>query len=480
MSHAAAVALAAGSAVVSTGVGLGLLRAALRRPILAFEDLALAMAWIFPIGAAVWFAAYLSGTSLLGFGAPWTWLTAAHFLVAGFGALILSAWLARTVHGTRPKAVMAGVLIGHPVAFAAVGGGIAGVAWLDEVGSVLYEVLFVTQAAVYFCAARPHGSRFARGLLGVALVVPTLTLIPAMGWAWGRPPWGLDEMALYHGVGNAVGHVILGLVALTWLAPSRRSRPLAAPLSRLSCKGRVRPDVLREGPGAVRGLTDDLHAYCRPGFDTASLHSDIVAFYEDTQAFELDVRGYWHRPFRLAGWLWTRIVAPAMGQLGLPPPGHSVQDEQLTSRIFDVEDESDGRESVRGWVRRWRRSGDTLYVAAYSEHARDGIRYMNIAFVLPWSFNLTSILHLEATDGGALTLSSRHHQNESGDQGVYLVRSGRAWRLPLDETISVYSADAPPEGLVAEPKSVLVARHELWCAGLRYLTMHYQIRRKGS
>lgn len=62
-----------------------------RRPVLALEDLMMALAWVFLVGAAFWAEAWLSDSSQLGFEAPWTWLTAAHFIVAGFGALSVSA-----------------------------------------------------------------------------------------------------------------------------------------------------------------------------------------------------------------------------------------------------------------------------------------------------------------------------------------------------------------------------------------------------
>jgi len=61
---------------------------------------------------------------------------------------------------------------------------------------------------------------------------------------------------------------------------------------------------------------------------------------------------------------------------------------------------------------------------------------------------------------------------------VYLVRGGRPLRLPLDETIAVYAAEDAPPDVPAAPGSTLVARHEMWLAGLPYLTMHYQIRRR--
>ena len=86
------------------------------RPVLLVEELALAVAWLFVLGSLVWLAAYLSGSTLLGFGEPWTWLTAAHFAAAGFGALTVTAWSTRAVPGPRARRVLHGLLLVHPLA----------------------------------------------------------------------------------------------------------------------------------------------------------------------------------------------------------------------------------------------------------------------------------------------------------------------------------------------------------------------------
>ncbi len=478
MSHVGAVALLI--LPVLGALAMFVLQAirALRRSVLALEDLMLALAWVFPMGAAFWIEAWLTDSSRLGFGAPWTWLTASHFMAAGFGALSVSAWMARTIPNGRARAVMHGVLLVHPVAFACVAAGLTGVPLLDEVGAAAYGGLFVAQAVLYGVAARPRGPLPARLLLGLALWVPVVTLVPAIGWAWGHPLLSMDEMVRYHGLVNAVGHAGLGLAALSWLRPPRRRGPLQAPLSRLRARGRVTAAVLGEGSREVRGLSDDLAAYARDDFDPRTLPPEVIAFYEDTAAFELDLHGRWHGAFVIGGWLWSKVIAPALGQLGLPPPGHTLEDAALSSRIVDVDDALDGRTNVRGWVRHWKHDGRVLYVAAYAEHVRAGVRCMNIAFALPGGFNMTSILHLGRAADGALMLTSRHQQNPGGDQGVYLVRRGRPLRLPLDETIAVYAAEDAPPDLPAAPGSTLVARHEMWLAGLPYLTMHYQIRRR--
>jgi hypothetical protein len=97
MSHSIALALLMVPAQVATSVGSLLLRRALRRSRLLAEELALAGAWVFVVGGLVWLQAFLTDSTLLGFGSPWTWLAASHFAAAGFGALTVTALCRRTV-----------------------------------------------------------------------------------------------------------------------------------------------------------------------------------------------------------------------------------------------------------------------------------------------------------------------------------------------------------------------------------------------
>jgi hypothetical protein len=108
---------------------------------------------------------------------------------------------------------------------------------------------------------------------------------------------------------------------------------------------------------------------------------------------------------------------------------------------------------------------EAIYIAAYSSHARDGHRAMNIAFPLPWS-NMTSILRMDLRDDGGVSLTTLpRDEARDGDQGVYLVVSGRGLRLPLDETIDVW----------ANADGSLGAIHDMWIFGIRYLRLDYQL-----
>lgn len=199
------------------------LKRAVSKPKILPEGIALSAAWVFLVGSLFWLGVYLTDSVFLGFGAPWTWLTALHFAFAGFGALTITSLSCRVVSDQKALCVLRFLLIVHPVAYLATAAGIFGFRYCSEVGSVSYEMLFITQlVAVVF--GRPD--RMARApllLLVLGLMVPVATLVPAIAWAWKYPFFDMTEMIQYHGIVNAVGHVGIGLVAFAIGRPQSHS-----------------------------------------------------------------------------------------------------------------------------------------------------------------------------------------------------------------------------------------------------------------
>lgn len=197
-------------------VGCVLLRRAFARAQVLPEEIALAVAWVFIVASLVWLGVFLSGETLLGFGEPWTWITAAHFTFAGYGALTVTSLCCRVVSDRRALRILRMLLVAHPLAYLVTAAGILGYPHCDEVGAASYALIFVMQlGAIAF--GRPH--RIARGplyLVIFALVVPLVTMVPALAWAWGNPIFGIFDMVKYHGIVNAIGHVGVGLFAFAW------------------------------------------------------------------------------------------------------------------------------------------------------------------------------------------------------------------------------------------------------------------------
>jgi len=208
---------------MAVAIGWVLLRRAFARQTLLPEELALAAAWAFVVGGFVWLAAFLDDTLLLGFGAPWTWITASHFAAAGFGAITVTALTCRVVSGPRALAILRVLLVAHPLAYLVTAAGILGFPYCDELGAVGYELIFITQLGAFLFGRPNRMARSPRRLLTLALIVPVGALVPALAWAWDRPMLDLREMALYHGLVNAAGHVGLGLTAFAWGRPQSHS-----------------------------------------------------------------------------------------------------------------------------------------------------------------------------------------------------------------------------------------------------------------
>lgn len=106
----------------------------------------------------------------------------------------------------------------------------------EKLGAAAFEGIFLTQfGAVVF--GRPNRmGRVPQRLLLVALLVPVITLVPALAWAWRTPLFELRGMVRYHGLVNAIAHVGLGLAAFAWGRPQAHAplRPVPSAAARLA------------------------------------------------------------------------------------------------------------------------------------------------------------------------------------------------------------------------------------------------------
>lgn len=192
--------------ILCVWLGARALRRALPLRLARAPELGLALAWGWAVGGAVWLLVGASGGSLLGFRGTWAWLTAAHFHAAGFAAVSITALVVRhTGHG-------AWLLPAHIVAFGLIAAGITGSHRLEQLGTVAYLLLFGAQLLL---ALRGGLHRKRGGVLAlVTLAVPLATLTLAADWSLGARRLDLVGMAWLHGLVNALGHAVLGVLAL--------------------------------------------------------------------------------------------------------------------------------------------------------------------------------------------------------------------------------------------------------------------------
>lgn len=220
--------LLAAGLLLACGVGCALLKRARARTMVLPEELSLAAAWIFVVGSLIWLGVFLNHSTLLGFGAPWTWLAAAHFAFAGYGALTVTSLACRVVSSPLALRMLRSLLLAHPIAYLVTAAGISGYRYCDEAGATIYALLFLIQPAAVVLGQPNRMARAPRRLMVVALMVPVFTMAPALAWAWGFPIFDLADMVRYHGLANAVGHVGLGLAAFVWGRP-----PAHAPMQEI-------------------------------------------------------------------------------------------------------------------------------------------------------------------------------------------------------------------------------------------------------
>jgi hypothetical protein len=448
------------------------------------EELCLDFALLFfPVGC-IWLVISRLGANPLGFSNDIVLLTAVHFHYAGFAALTILGMIGRVAEGTLYRVTAWGAITGIPLLAL----GIAFSSGLEIAAAFLLATSFVAAACMTAFVVLPRiDNRTAQGFLAVSAVSLVWAMLFAAVYALGKYTghgWlDIPEMAVIHGVANSIGFALCGLFGWNLLRPASRPPAPGVPFSSFGGAGRIGPDYF-DRIGAVldvaaqpTGLVDNLDEYHRPDFDTRTVHPDIRAFYERTSEFGLLVVPDWKAGFRLGARLFRRWGERA-GQLCLPLSAES-QELRIASRICKLDDLCDGRSNVRAWIRTYTDTGLPVYVAAYSTHTQAGQIYMNIAFPLPRG-NLASILRLEAlpaSDGarnGVLLTTLG-----SGDEGVYFANRVLPVRLPLNETIRVWTPAMPgipvARALTPDTGVTVIARHDLWLFGMHYLTLDYYI-----
>ena len=136
----------------------------------------------------------------------------------------------------------------------------------------------------------------------------------------------------------------------------------------------------------------------------------------------------------------------------------------MIGSIKNIPKEIDGRDHVYAWVRKI--GVETVFVALYSTHTKDGRTYMNIALPLPFS-SMHGILAVNQK-GNQLQLTSRVEDKSMEEAGIYLAFANRMIRLPIEEEFIMKD----------EKDNGLQAIHRMWICNLPFLTINYQIKKK--
>lgn len=165
------------------------------------------------VGAGALAASRL-GLTVFHIGEPIVELTAVHYLYAGTGALVLAG---ATLDGPRPRAGRAAVLLTAAAPPIVAAGFVTG-GPLAQVGGALVMTAGVgLTAALQLAAARAGGPALPRVLLALSGLAIWAPMALAVAWAaaqhWAVPSLSIPDMARTHGLANALGFTLAGLVA---------------------------------------------------------------------------------------------------------------------------------------------------------------------------------------------------------------------------------------------------------------------------
>jgi hypothetical protein len=219
---------------------------------------------------------------------------------------------------------------------------------------------------------------------------------------------------------------------------------------------------------AEQGLLPSFAALS-PSVDPASVSPQIVAFYESTAAWSVDLWSRWARWAEPGGRLVNTVFARRLRQLSLPLDPLEVA-EGMDSYVAAVVT-PDGDHLGTVWQRTLLATGATAFGGFYGVTELPGVAGPSVRVVFPLpNGSLTVFLRPQATPDGGLTLSSG--PGLFGDHGAYLLvrpeaaDHGWARRIPLHEQFSLSAAS---DGSVR-----CIQRLDL--GPLEVLRLHYRLR----
>ena len=212
------------------------------------------------------------------------------------------------------------------------------------------------------------------------------------------------------------------------------------------------------------GLLPDFGALRGPHLDPAAVHPEVVAFYERTARYRLNLWSDWSPGFRPFGRLVDAIFARRLRQLQLPQAPLDTS-RGVESSVLRLEGAG---ETLTAWLRRRVPSGEIIYAGFYSAERppRSPGPCVKVVFPLP-NGSASVFLTPHARPDGSLELVSAGR--EFGDAGFYFVvvrDESSAWvrHVPsLTERIHVY----------ADERDELHTDHVLRLWGRTFLRLHY-------
>lgn len=420
----------------------------LKRGFTHWEEFAIDIGLIYLAMGGGWFFAFIAEIDL-GFSPLITWLTAIHFHFSAFLLPIFIGLFGRLYQSTFYK-IITGILLISPMIVAI---GITFSRWIELLSVLfyiigLYGLIYLTWKVVFINYLQKWLIRISFLSLGITII---FSLLYALGNGFGLTSITIDFMLRFHGLLNCLVFAVTGIIGWSLTVPPTSFHAPTFPVSK------VRGKLMVKKPSKHRGLVDEMRIY-EPFINCETLAHRVVDFYENTIDYRLFATVKWHTWFKPFAFLYT-FISRQTAQINLPLHRRKVE---MTGGIYTLQNECDGRENVRIWIRRI--AEDTAFVALYSQHKTNDRMYMNIALPLPFS-SMIGILELHQVND-ALQLTSKKISSSTSDAGIYLATGkNRLFTLPIAEDFIVREME----------DGTLSAQHKMWIFSIPFLTIHYSI-----
>ncbi|AFU12426.1 putative membrane protein [Bacillus thuringiensis MC28] len=428
------------------------------------EETAIDSAFIYLFLGGFWYFASVAKISIMQFSSDIVLLTAAHFHYSAF-LLPLSAGLIGRKREKRSKVydVIMFIIMISPMTVA------IGITYsrIFEFFAVVIYLCAIYGYCIYVWKAKFNAIR-AKVLLIISSSTLMVTIMFSLIYSYGNLKQVLTitiaQMVWIHGVVNGIGVALPAFVGWMIEKSAPNYKYYGKPMSRLRGNVRIGETFLQSGnlvdSKEYNGLVDTMNDFHSEAFDVKKIPISMIRFYENTAAYELQSNIKWARWFRPFAFCYTKM-SKRVGQIHL---GMGDKWETMYGSIIGVNDEKDGRENVRAWLRE-NEAGESIFLALYSKHTHKNETYMNIALPLPYS-NMTGILKV-CNDSNDLIITSKLRGNSKGDEGIYLHTRFFTIRLPLTETF-----------IIKEGKGhMLTAHHKMWIFGVKFLEIDYEIKK---
>ena len=415
-----------------------------------FEEFAIDSGFIYLALGGFWYFAYYANLST-GFSPLITWLTAIHFHYSAFILPIFIGFIGR-IHSSLLYRLCGSILLISPMIVAI---GITFSRLIEVISVLLYIISLYSFLWLIYKGNFHHRLQKFCVFLSFATLCMTIifSLLYALGNMFANVYVTIDFMLIFHGIANCVGFALIGLVGWGLDIPEAKFERPQFPSS--SIRGKFDPGAFDK----EKGLIDQMNQF-EPHIYDPTMVATLTDFYEQTNQYRLYAVVKWHRwfkPFAFVYKGWSRMIE----QINLPFREKGVE---MIGSIKNIPKEIDGRDHVYAWVRKI--GVETVFVALYSTHTKDGRTYMNIALPLPFS-SMHGILAVNQK-GNQLQLTSRVEDKSMEEAGIYLAFANRMIRLPIEEEFIMKD----------EKDNGLQAIHRMWICKLPFLTIYYQIKKK--